>query len=101
MLPQHAARQPLRYVELRHDVIDAAATASGACISHLPASLRVARLEANGSPGGAGVIEPASECGGPFPILSESPDSHWGRTASPNSQARAAERWLGESGQGR
>jgi hypothetical protein len=30
MLPQHAARQPLRYVQLRHDVIDAAATASGA-----------------------------------------------------------------------
>ena len=30
MLPQHAARQPLGHVELRHDVIDAAATAAGA-----------------------------------------------------------------------
>jgi hypothetical protein len=30
MLPQHAACQPLGHVELRHDVIDAAATAGGA-----------------------------------------------------------------------
>ena len=30
MLPQHAARRPLRHVELRPDVIDAAATAAGA-----------------------------------------------------------------------
>src|SRR4051812_34708509 len=91
MLPQDPTRRPLRHADLRHEVIDAAATASGACISHLPASLRASRLVANGSPGGARVIEPASECGAPFAILSESPDSRWGRVASPNSQARAAD----------
>ena len=37
------------------------------------------------------MIEPAGKCGAPFATLSESPDSQWGRVASPNSQARAAD----------
>ena len=77
------------------DVADMHARTTGdgaeACISHLPASPRGATLAANGSPGTAGVIEPASEWGAPFANTSKSPDSRWGREASPNSQARAAD----------
>ena len=39
----------------------------------------------------ARVVEPASECGAPFAMQFESPDSRLGREASPDLQARAAD----------
>ena len=64
---QHAAGQPLGHVELRHDVIDAAATASGA--SGLSRASLAARGEAGGErePGRGWVIS--------SPLLSAAPRS--------------------------
>ena len=49
-------------------------------------------MAANGSPVTAGAIEPVTECGAPFAMKSESPDSRLGRRRlSPYSQARVAD----------
>jgi transcriptional regulator with XRE-family HTH domain len=70
--------------------------ASGACISQLPSSPRGTRLAANGSPKPAGASEPVTECGAPFATLSKSPNSRWGRSASPDLQALAVDAaWSG------
>ena len=48
-------------------------------------------MAANGSPGSAGVNEPVPVCGAPFANVSRSPNSRWGRSASPDPQARAVD----------